>query len=200
MFGSERETTFPDTGANDSSIAPTFLRQFFKGTAKQRSRLARRAPVGAIQSAACEHRDPFFRRECLYFLDHYANDQSMSTFAQALLDPVDFVRNMALHSLTCQSCKSEPLCPATVVPSLVHVVTDDPNPNMRGKAITLLLRLGGPDDQVRATVRRAATKDPDELVRQAAADALAGRFVLARKRYERRQRRHARFARHTSGR
>ena len=84
----------------------------------------------------------------------------MSTFAQALLDPVDFVRNMALHSLTCQSCKSAPLGPATVVPSLVHVVTDDPNPNMRGKAITLLLRLGGPDDQIRATVRRAATTDP----------------------------------------
>jgi HEAT repeats len=200
MSGTERQSTSPVAGANDPSMAPTFLRQFFQGTAKQRSRLARKAPVGAIQAAACEHRDPFFRRQCLYFLDHYANDQSMSTFAQALLDPVDFVRNMALHSLTCQSCKSEPLCPATVVPSVVHVLTDDPNPNLRGKAITLLLLLGGPDDEVRATVRRAATEDPDELVRQAAVDALEGRFVVARKRYERRQRRHARFARHAPAR
>jgi hypothetical protein len=36
--------------------------------------------------------------------------------------------------------------------------------------------------------------DPDELIRQAASDGLAGRFVAPRKRYQRRQRRHARFA------
>ena len=77
--------------------AGAFLRRFFSGTAKQRSRLAPKAPLAAIQIAALGHRDPFFRRGCLFFLDHYANDQSMAVFAQALHDPIDFVRNAALH-------------------------------------------------------------------------------------------------------
>ena len=79
--------------------AGAFLRRFFSGTAKQRSRLAPKAPLAAIQIAALGHRDPFFRRGCLFFLDHYANDQSMAVFAQALKNPIDFVRNAALHSL-----------------------------------------------------------------------------------------------------
>jgi hypothetical protein len=66
---------------------------------------------------------------------------------------------------------------------------------MRTKAIPFLLRFSRQDERARAAVERAAITDPDDLIRQAAADGLSGRFVPPRKRYERRQRRHARTAR-----
>jgi HEAT repeat protein len=89
--------------SEDLPAATAFLRRFFQGTARQRSRLVARAPLAAIQAAALRHPDPFVRRGCLFFLDHYANDQSMPVFAAALHDPTDFVRNAALHSLACES-------------------------------------------------------------------------------------------------
>src|SRR5262249_39243468 len=116
----------PDTRPVDGHReAMAFLRSLSSGTARQRSRLLLKAPVAAIQSAALGHQDPFVRRSCLFFLDHYANDQSMAVFAQALHDPIDFVRNIALHSLACDSCKTGDLCAADVVPGLIDVLEHD---------------------------------------------------------------------------
>jgi hypothetical protein len=191
-----RLATESQTGSSDrTGEAIVFLRRFFSGTAKQRSRLVPKAPIGAIQGAALGHDDPFVRRGCLFFLDHYANDQSMDVFAEALHDPVDFVRNAALHSLACETCKTADLCAADVVPGLIDVLDHDASVELRTKAIPLLLRLSGQDPRAKPAVERAAGNDPDRLIRQAAADGLAGRFVAPRKRYERRQRRHARTAR-----
>jgi len=149
--------------------------------------------LAAIQAAALRHPNPFVRRGCLAFLDHYANDQSMAVFSEALHDPVDFVRNIALHSLSCEACKTADLCVAEVVPGLIEVLLEgDPSVEMRTKVIPLLLRLQGRDERARAAVKRASLTDPDGVLRQAAGDGLSGRFVRPRKRYERRQRRHAR--------
>jgi hypothetical protein len=133
-----------------------------------------------------------FRRECLFFLDHHANDESMDTFAVALADPVDFVRNRALHSLACESCKVGPLGSAEVLPAVVAVLEHDPSPDLRAKCLPVLVRLSRDDPAARDALERTAAEDPDELVRRAAADARAGRFVAPRKRYQRGQRRHAR--------
>jgi len=171
--------------------AQDFFDRFAGSTARQRSRVVARAPLHDVQVAALRHPDPFVRRWCLFFLDHYANDASMAVFAAALRDPVDFVRNIALHSLACEACKSEELCVADVVPGLIDVVTRDPSPDLRTKAIPMLLRLSATDPRARAAVEGVAASDPDSLVRQAASDALAGRLVAPRKRYERAQRRHA---------
>ena len=54
--------------------------------------------------------------------------------------------------------------------------------------------IAGRDRRAWEAIRRAAQNDPDLIVRQAAADAMEGRFVAPRKRYERRQRRHDRPA------
>jgi HEAT repeat protein len=178
--------------ANSGSEALDFLRRFFSGTARQRARLLHKAPLDAIQAAALHHPDPSARRTCLFFLDHHANEQSMTVFSAALDDPDDVVRNAALHSLACETCKSEELCPADVVPGLVTVLERDPNPDMRIKAMTLLLRLAGRDRTAWEAVERAADDEADDVVRHAATEGLAGRFVVPKKRYERRQRRHAR--------
>lgn len=174
------------------AAATDFFARFGKSTARQRSRLVSHAPLSDIHIAALKHPDPFVRRGCLGFLDHYANDASMPVFTAALRDPIDFVRNVAIHSLACEACKSEALCVADVVPGLIAVLHGDPSPDLRTKAIPLLLRLSRTDAPARAAVESAATTDRDPIVRKAAQDALAGRLVLPRKRYERDQRRHAR--------
>jgi hypothetical protein len=174
--------------------AEGYLKRFFSATPKQRSRLLNKAPFGDLHTAALDHPDPFTRRECLFFLDHYANELSTTVFAAALRDPVDFVRNAALHSIACESCRTAELCVADVVPGVVQVLDGDPSPELRTKAIPTLLRLAGRDHRAWDAIGRAADHDPDGIVRRAAADALCGYFVAPRKRYERRQRRHDRRA------
>jgi HEAT repeat protein len=184
--------------ANDAAlceVAAVFLREFFSGTARQRSRRLAKAPFRAIQAAALRHPDPFTRKQCLFFLDHYANDQSIAVFRSALEDPVDFVRNLAMHSLACTSCKLEALDTAEVVPGLVQVISSDPRPDLRLRAISMLLHLAPGDGGARMALETAATNDPDPLTRRAALGALQGRFVAPRKRYERHQRTHAGTAR-----
>jgi HEAT repeats len=179
-------------------VAVDFLREFFSGTVRQRSRRVAKAPLGAIGIAALHHPDPYTRKECLFFLDHYANDQSMAVFGAALEDPVDFVRNLAIHSLACTSCKLEGLDTAEVVPGLVHVISSDPHPDLRLRAISTLLHVAPDDAAAREALEAAATSDPDPLTRHAAAGALQGRFEAPRKRYERHQRTHAGTARRIS--
>jgi hypothetical protein len=180
------------------SAAP-FLRRFFAATPNQRTRLVKKAPLAAIQAAAVHRADAFDRRSCLFFLDHYANDASTAVFAAALKDPVDFVRNAALHSIACESCRTGELCVADVVPSIVAVLEEDPSPELRTKAIPTLLRLADRDSRAADAIRRAAELDPDPIVRRAARDAMEGAFVAPRKRYERRQRRHDRAAARSTG-
>lgn len=172
--------------------AEGFFKGFLRATSRQRARLSARAPLEEIHYTALHHPDAFVRRGVLGYLDHYANDKSMAVFAQALGDPVDFVRNIALHSLACEACKTDELCPTDVVPGLLDVMRNDPSPELRMKAIPLLLRLAPSDVGVRAAVEQCARADADDIVRTVANDALAGRHIMPRKRYQREQRRHAR--------
>lgn len=183
-----------DRAAGAWRVAGPYLKKFFSSTANQKSRLVKKAPLAELQAAALRHPDPFARRETLFFLDHYANEASTEVFAEALHDPVDFVRNAALHSIACESCRTSELCAADVVPGIVEILEADPNPELRMKAIPTLLRLGGRDGRAWAAIARAAEHDSDSIIRRAANDALAGNFVAPRKRYERRQRRHGRGA------
>jgi hypothetical protein len=131
----------------------------------------------------------FVRRGCLGFLDHYANEASASVFALALRDPVELVRHAALHSLACETCRTEELCVADVVPHLVGVLSGDPSSELRHKAIPVLLRLADRDPQARQAVERAADNDGDALVRDVACRALAGQHVRSRRAYQRRAKR-----------
>ncbi len=170
------------------SEAQSFLERLASAKPGRRARIAREAPLDAIRSAALHHADPFVRRRCISFLDHYFNDASSDVFARALGDPVDLVRNMALHSIACETCRFEELCAADVVPYLAAVLAGDPNVDLRHKAIPLLLRLADRDVRAREAVERASEGDPDELIRSVAARAIAGEHVR-RKTYERGARR-----------
>jgi len=146
--------------------------------------------VADIQRGALEHPDEQVRRWCLFYLDHHANDASTAVFAEALRDDAPMVRDLALHSITCEPCKEGDLCVADVVPHVIRVLEEDPVANLRVKAIGSLLALAGRDARAVEALQRAATADPDPLLRLCAAEALEGRYAPPAKRYERSQRRH----------
>jgi hypothetical protein len=169
--------------------AVSFLQRFLATSTKRRSSVAAGAPIVQLQAAALQHRDPFVRRSCLGFLDHHANEDSISVFALALRDPVELVRHTALHSLACETCRTEELCPADVVPHVVEVLFADPSLELRHKAIPVLLRLADRDPRARQALEQAANNDVDALVREVAHGALAGQHVRSRRAYERRVKR-----------
>jgi len=171
---------------SDFADVDDFLARFAQVPARKRSRAAERAPLRRLQLAALEHPDPFARRACLDFLDHHANETSAAVFAAALSDPVEPVRNMALHSIACETCRSEDLCLTDVVPALVMVLESDPSPEMRHKAIPKLLEFADRDPRARRAVETAAAHDRDDLVRDVARRALAGEHIRNRKSYQRR--------------
>ena len=162
-----------------------FLARWRTTSAKRRSRVAAAAPLDRIKRAAVHHPDAFVRRDCVAFLDHYANDDSAAVFASALADPVDFVRHFAVHSIACETCKTDQLIASDVVPHLVAMLHNDPSVEIRHKTIAVLLRLADRDPRARAAVEHAAEHDPDRLLREVATRALAGEHVRARKMYER---------------
>jgi HEAT repeat protein len=165
------------------------LQRFLATSTKRRSSVAAGAPIEQLQCAALHHPDPFVRRGCVDFLDHHANERSTSVFALALRDPVELVRHTALHSLACETCRTEELCVADVLPHLVEVMIGDPSPELRHKAIPVLLRLADRDPRARQAVEHAAGNDSDALVREVASCALAGQHVRSRRAYQRRVKR-----------
>jgi HEAT repeat protein len=162
------------------------------GSRRKRRQVYGPGEVADLQVAALHHPDPYMRRTCLWVLDHHANDASMPVFTQALRDDVDFVRDMALHSVACEGCKTGELCLTDVVPPLARVLEEDPKPDLRIKALTALVGLSTRDARARSAIERAGTSDSDAQVRSCAAQAATGGgYVIPKKRYERRQRRHA---------
>ncbi len=176
--------------ADTERSAAQYLHRFSASTSKQKSRLVKKAPLEDLHTVALHNADPTVRLECLFFLDHYANEASTAVFAVALQDPVVTVRNAALHSIACESCRTEELCVTDVVPAIAGVLASDPSPDLRTKAISTLLRLTSRDRRAWEAVERAAENDPDTIVRRVAAEALRGAFLAPPKRRQRRMRHH----------
>ena len=176
---------------NELAVAEDFLRQAGRGTQRQTARVIARAPWPVLRKAALTHPDPSTRGWLLHYLDHYDNDASMATFAEALHDPEERVRLVALHSIACESCKEEDLCVVDVVPDLIEVLQTDPSVDIRVRALTQLIYLSPRDERIRPAIERTAADDPDAILRKTAADAVTGFLTRPRKRYERSQLRHA---------
>jgi len=160
----------------DLKAVNDFLRQLKALPNKQRHALMTDLPLAQMRTAAIHHPDPWVRRSTMFFLDHYANDASTSTFLAALDDPFTPVREMALHGLACEQCRAAELCVDDVIPVLCRVVASDMSPDVRHKAIPILLGLAHRDARARAALESAASSDPDQFVQQAAVAALEGRY------------------------
>lgn len=97
-----------------------------------------RALLPALSWGAISHPDATVRRLCLDYLDHLAVPESAQVFLTALTDPVPRVRRHAIHALTCEACKDQPLR-ADVLTPLRRVIVADPNPKVRYEALRTLL-------------------------------------------------------------
>jgi HEAT repeat protein len=171
------------TGSRDLSgpHLSAFLRRWNALPNKQRYQLVPELPIPEMQLAAITHSNPWLRRGCLSFLDHYANDESVRTFLGALDDPVPFVREMALHGLSCEQCRTAELCVADVVPVLSRVLATDKSPEVRHKVVPILMNFLSRSSPAHEALRRSSLSDEDILVRQVATAALEGRERDARR-------------------
>jgi HEAT repeat protein len=153
---------------SDLQVANDFVRRSRALSKQRRARRGDGIPVAALQVAALGHPDLSIRRSCLYLLDHYASDVSWNIFRLALRDPVSSVRELALHGLSCERCRTDDLCVPDVVTELTNVLTLDPNAEVRHKAIAALARFLDRDGRARHAIARTANEDPDAAIRLAA--------------------------------
>jgi HEAT repeat protein len=127
----------PDTRA----AVEGFFQAWESASRRKQEHLRSMVPIAAMQQSAVDHEDPWVRRRCLGFLDHYAAETSAAVFVKALDDPVAPVRDIALHGLACEQCRTAELCVTDVTPKVVRVLESDPNPEVRFKALPILRRL-----------------------------------------------------------
>ena len=127
---------------SDLQLATDFVHRWAALTKNRRARIVNQMPVAAVQAAALDHPDlatvhvtsGSLRERC--FLEH---------FRRALRDPVGSVREIAPHGLSCERCRSEPLCVADVVADLIDILASDPSAEVRHKTVILLSRFVGRD-------------------------------------------------------
>jgi HEAT repeats len=86
-------------------------------------------------------------------------------FRLALRDPVPSVREVALHGLSCERCRTDDLCVADVVTDLIDILTSDPNVEVRHKAVVALARFLDRDGRASEAMARTASYDPDSAIR-----------------------------------
>ena len=105
-----------------------------------RLRASGEVDLSLLRLGARSHPNPATRWRCLTLLDHLDGDDSVPVFIEALLgDPVPRVRRHALHALSCERCKAEPIC-ADVVPAIAMCAQNDDNVKVRQQARELLIR------------------------------------------------------------
>ena len=98
--------------------------------------LARAGPAGiAAVLWGLSHPNARVRRGCAGFLDHHATDACFPQLQWvALHDPASKVRQVAVHSASCQQCKPSPLT-GDLVGMLIQVALEDSKRRVREKAI-----------------------------------------------------------------
>jgi hypothetical protein len=108
--------------------------------------------LSLLRLGAQSHPNPKVRWQCLTLLDHLDGDESVPVFVGALLgDPVPRVRRHALHALSCDRCKTSPLC-VDVVPIVAECLRKDDNANVRQQARDVLARYLPDERAARALV------------------------------------------------
>lgn len=111
------------------------------------------------------------RRGCANFMDHHGNDACFPLLMQvALHDPAPSVRRVAVHSASCQRCKSSPLT-GDLVGLLVQVALTEANRRIRETAIWGLW--GQPcDARAVAALQQILRVETNQRLRKAAHHAL----------------------------
>jgi HEAT repeat protein len=77
------------------------------------------------------------RRLCLIWFDHFADPESLEAMLPLLHDPKSKVRLFAVHSISCDRCKSGKN-PINVVPLLIDRIRNDESIRVRRHAVIML--------------------------------------------------------------
>lgn len=116
----------------------------------------------AAAMAGMRYADPRIRRACTGFMDHYGTDAAIPALLEALNDETPKVRREAVHALSCDRCKTSPLCLDTV-PTLIAVIKNEPNAKIRCEAVYGLNQR--PRDERAIPVLRTLLADPETPTR-----------------------------------
>ena len=120
-------------------------------------------PVDLLARAATDDPSPYVRWNALSVLDHHGDERHAEVFLAACADPSARVRRHALHALSCDRCKTTPLC-VDAVPTLTDLALGDPSAKVRIAAVQAL-RIRG-DERARAALAAVLERETDPRVRR----------------------------------
>jgi HEAT repeat protein len=121
-------------------------------------------PVDLLARAALEDPSAYVRWNALQTLDHHGDARHADVFLRACADPVPRVRRHALHALSCDRCKTEPLC-VDPVPTLRALALADLSPQVRVAAVQAL-RVRAYDERARAVLADVLRTESHPRVRR----------------------------------
>ncbi|MEU6147949.1 HEAT repeat domain-containing protein [Streptomyces sp. NPDC047081] len=118
------------------------------------------------------HPVPKVREECCRLLDQLLVPEAVDDLIAMVDDPDPGVRVAALHALSCDRCKPDAdACRpdrAVIEPCAIRILHDDPDPQVRARAVELVARWVHTDPQALAALVRARDEDPSPVVRKKA--------------------------------
>jgi HEAT repeat protein len=164
----------PDTRALGARFAITPLRNILG----VRAHLAESGDLRIVVDGLLEglsHNLPHVRFNCANALDHMADERCAEPLRRLLSDAVPRVRRAALHSLSCDTCKLQPIgAGEDVLPIVLDMALHDPGIRVRRAAVPLLDSYFG-DERAVETLRLLAQTSTDTAVKRSAQGALRRR-------------------------
>ena len=109
------------------------------------------------------HGDWHVRKWCAAFLDHHADPESLHDLIPLLHDPKSQVRLWAVHSLSCDRCKTD-ANPIDVVPHLIERIELDESIRVRRMAVAML-STRPPDARLARLFATLIAKETDRKLR-----------------------------------
>lgn len=118
------------------------------------------------------HRSAKVRYDCAHALDHLADERCIEPLRRLLDDPVPRVRRMALHVLSCDICKLNPLpMKDDLVSRVIDYALTDPSINVRRHATVALGSLCA-DVRASRTLETLIAQESDQAILREARRAL----------------------------
>jgi HEAT repeat protein len=142
----------------------------YRAAAAIRLLAGREASAIPVLLEGLRHPDAEARYQSCRLLDRLLTADAMQPLLAMLDDPDARVRTSALHSLSCDRCKTDVGLP-TVGPVLmkaIRLLEADPDAHVRAMAIEAVGRAVHTDETAESAIRNAMSDDPSPTVRKKA--------------------------------
>jgi HEAT repeat protein len=146
--------------ANGQNRMPAFLALYGRGA----------AALPAIRQGL-RHANWHIRHWSAILADNFADDETLRALMPLLHDPRAEVRVWAVHSLSCERCKTHPNA-VDVIPLLLERIEEDSNIRVRRQAVAMLAHHRTPDRRVLPIFEKIVLEEADEKIRRHAEQGL----------------------------